>query len=167
VLSGLGRAELAFVAARHLTYYRPEHYALVFYPTVAELSQLVLAGVKLVLPKMAASKPVVELSKRVGKTLDKLGEGAKKEVEDAAKALEARGGRLDLGAYVRGVELTAHRAGLLVCADMGVAMAQIKAEQRKIADLSTEEKRGDLLSCCASAAFSELRGKLGIAARMT
>jgi len=31
VTSGLGVSALGFLAARHLTYYRPEHYALVFY----------------------------------------------------------------------------------------------------------------------------------------
>ncbi|HEY8072548.1 MAG TPA: hypothetical protein VIF62_00515, partial [Labilithrix sp.] len=37
VTAGMSVQQLAFLVGRHLTYYRPEHYVLVFYPTLAEL----------------------------------------------------------------------------------------------------------------------------------
>ena len=43
VRSGMTVQQLAFLTGRHLTYYRPEHYALVFFPTLADVSSLVLA----------------------------------------------------------------------------------------------------------------------------
>ena len=36
VLSGRSVQELAFLAGRHLTYYRPGHYPIVFFPTLAD-----------------------------------------------------------------------------------------------------------------------------------
>jgi tetratricopeptide (TPR) repeat protein len=167
VTSGLGVPALGFLAARHLTYYRPEHYALVFYPSVADLSALVLSAVKLAMPKMPASKPVQEGAKRLAARLEQAG-GAKEALAEAVVALEARGGRMDLAAYVCGVELTAHRAGFLACGDLALATAQIarEAETRRIADLSVADKRGDLLAFCASPAASELRGRMGTAAKL-
>ncbi len=167
VTSGLAVPQLAFLAARHLTYYRPEHYALVFYPSVADLSALVLAAVKLAMPKMPASKPIQEGAKRLGARLDPDG-AAKDALARAVASLEDRGGRMDLAAYVRGVELTAHRAGLLACGDLAVAMAQMtgEADTRRIADLTLANKRGDLLSWCAGSAATELRSRVGTAAKL-
>ncbi len=108
------------------------------------------------------SKPIADGAKRLGRELARAGEGARSALEAAVLGLEERDGRMDLAAFVRGVEKTAHRAGLLLAGDLSVAMAQIKGEERRIAELSIEDKRGDLLGWCASEAFSELRGKLGV-----
>ena len=45
-------ADLVFVVARHLAYYRPEHYPLVFYPTLPELTTLFFAALKIALPEV-------------------------------------------------------------------------------------------------------------------
>jgi hypothetical protein len=60
---------------------------------------------------------------------------------------------------MRGVELTAARAGLLLCGDLVTAAGLVRAETRAVADLSTEERRGDLLAFCASRAHLALRAQ--------
>jgi tetratricopeptide (TPR) repeat protein len=166
VMSGKSVSELSFVVGRHLAYYRPEHYALVFYPTVNELTALFLAGVRLVMPQMPVPAASVEATARIERELSRFASAADlTAVRDAVRELDARGGKVDLGAWIRSVELTATRAGLLVCGDLHVAMGALRAESRAIADVTLGEKRDDLLAFSASRALGELRAELGIAAR--
>ena len=58
VRSGMTVQQLAFLAGRHLAYYRPERYALVFFPTLADVSSLVLAAVRLVIPSITVPPPM-------------------------------------------------------------------------------------------------------------
>ena len=166
VLRGLTAKDLAFLAGRHLTYYRREHYALVCWPTLNELSALFLGAVKLVMPELPVPGHLGEAIARVRKLLNRHASDAeKKALGVAVKRLDARDGRVDLASWIKSVELTAQRAGLLLCGDLAVAMKRIKGETRAIADLSPEQKRGDLLACCASEKFARAREALKVDAR--
>jgi hypothetical protein len=163
VRSGMTVQQLAFLAGRHLTYYRPEHYALVFFPTLADLSSLVLAAVRLVIPGISVPPPA-DADSRVATDLGtRLPAEKKTALEDAVARLDARGGRLDLLAWIRHVELTAARAGLMLTGDLRVPMRMMKGESRAIGELSEETKRGDLLGFCASDAYGKLRERMGVA----
>ena len=81
------------------------------------------------------------------------------------KRLDARDGRVDFAAWIRSVELTAQRAGLLLCGDLRVATARLGAETRTIAELTLEQKRGDLLAFCASEKLARARAALSVDAR--
>lgn len=162
VRSGVSVQQLAFLAGRHLAYYRPEHYALVFFPTLAELSSLVLSAVRLVIPKL--SVPPSGTESRVASELGaRLGKDEKARLEEVVARLDGRGGTLDLLAWIRSVELTAARAGLLLAGDLRVAMRTIKDEARAIGELTPEAKRGDLLAFAASEAYGLLRERMGVA----
>ncbi len=163
VRSGITVQTLAFLAGRHLTYYRPEHYALVFFPTLAELSSLVLASVRIVIPSISVPPPPDGEPSIEGALRSGLGAVQKKLLEEAVAKLDARGGRMDLLAWIRHVELTAARAGLLLAGDLRVVMRVLKAESRAIADLSVDAKRGDLLAFTASDAYGTLRERMGVA----
>jgi len=163
VRSGMTVQQLAFLTGRHLTYYRPEHYALVFFPTLADVSSLVLASVRLVIPGITVPPPADGESKVAANLASRLPDDKKTAVEDAVARLDARGGRLDLLAWIRHVELTASRAGLLLAGDLRVPMRLMKEESRAIGELSAETKRGDLLAFCASDAYGKLRERMGVA----
>jgi tetratricopeptide (TPR) repeat protein len=163
VLRGLGPKDLAFLAGRHLTYYRREHYALVCYPTLPELSALFLGAVKLVMPELPVPGYLSEAVARRRKTLVKHADDAqKKTLRAAVERLDARGGRVDLTAWIKSVELSAQRAGLLLCGDLKVAMTRMRAENRAIAELGLEQRRVDLLAFCASDRLGRARGLLGV-----
>ncbi|MDB5217279.1 MAG: domain protein putative component of TonB system [Myxococcaceae bacterium] len=163
VRSGMTVQQLAFLAGRHLTYYRPEHYALVFFPTLAELSSLVLAAVRVVIPGISVP-PSGDGDSRIATDLgDRLEADKKTALEDAVARLDARGGKLDLLTWIRHVELTAARAGLMLAGDLRVPMRMMKDEARAIGELSAETKRGDLLAFCASDAYGKLRERMGVA----
>lgn len=159
VLSGLSIAELGFVCGRHMTYYRPEHYALVFYPTLPELTSLFLAALSCARPKMPVPKDKV--LEKLRKHFEKdLGDDKADALEEAVTKFEKGGGRVDLAAWIRSVELTAQRAGMLLLADPKVALAMVKKEKRAIADVKPEERVADLLAFLASSAMAELRQRL-------
>lgn len=159
VQSGMTVQQLAFLAGRHLTYYLPEHYPLVLFPTLAELSSLVLTAVRFVIPSISVPPPSeggIELR-------DSLTDEQKVALEDAVSRLDARGGKLDLLAFIRSVELTAARAGLLLAGDLRTAMRLLKEEERAIGELTLETKRGDLLAFSASDEYGILRERMGVA----
>jgi hypothetical protein len=159
--SGISRGELGFVVGRHLAYYRPEHYALVFYPTLSELTTLFLAALKVARPDMPV--PDDKALARLRKHLDKdLKDDARAALEAAVEKLEGRGGRADLAAWMKSVELTAQRAGALLVGDPMVVFTRIKGEERPIADLTQEERRNDMLAGIVSEGFGQVRQKLGV-----
>ena len=164
--SGLSAQELAFLAGRHLAYYRPEHYALVFFPTLAELSVLFLAAVKLALPEVPVplhlSEPVVRMRRDLAQHISKEEGGW---LATAVTELETRGGRVDLAAFIRATELTAGRAGYLLAGELLPCARRVRMEMRSVAQVTTEERRHDLLSFSASHELAELRRILGVVAR--
>jgi tetratricopeptide (TPR) repeat protein len=163
VRSGMTVQQLAFLTGRHLTYYRPEHYALVFFPTLADVSSLVLAAVRLVIPGISVPPPADGDSKVATNLGARLPDDKKSAVEEAVARLDARGGKLDLLAWIRHVELTAARAGCLLAGDLRVPMRLMKDESRAIGELAADTKRGDLLAFCASDAYGKLRERMGVA----
>ena len=153
------------MVGRHLAYYRPEHYTLVFFPTLADVTALFLAAVKVALPEVPVPIALGETVARMRKALIKHASLQEREwLEFAVKALEERGGRVDLGAWVKSVELSAGRAGFLLCGDLEVALKWIKRESRAIAELTSEDRRRDLLAFSASAELAALREKLAVGA---
>jgi hypothetical protein len=166
VVGGKSAQELAFVVARHLAYHRPEHYVLVFFPSLNDLTALFLAAVKLALPEVPVPIHAAAAAAKLRKELERHATPALKvELAAAVERLHTRGGKVDLAAWIRGVELTATRAGLVMCGDLAVAMREMKKESRAIADLSLADKRADLLAFSASRDLAELRARLGIAAK--
>jgi tetratricopeptide (TPR) repeat protein len=153
VTAGMSVQQLAFLVGRHLTYYRPEHYVLVFFPSLADLSALVVAAMRVVIPAIGGST-------FDGKLAERLGRDERARLERVVARLDARGGKMDLLAWIRHVELTAARAGLLLAGDLRVAMRLLKSEMRTIGDLSLDAKRGDLLAFAASRAARELRARM-------
>src|SRR5262249_23090868 len=112
VLSGRSVQQLAFLAGGHLTYYRPGHYPLGRFPTVAELSSLVLGAVRLVVPGISLPPPPLE-STVADRLPGRLTPETKEQLRTIVARLDSRGGKLDLFAWIRSIELTATRTGLL------------------------------------------------------
>jgi tetratricopeptide (TPR) repeat protein len=160
VATGRSAKELAFLAGRHLTYYRPAHQVLVYFPTHDELERLLLASVELVLPGATGatdSRAVSALKARLERlvTADE-----KAVIADASRRLVARGGQASLARWARSVELAAGRAGLFLCGDLAIATATVDLELRGIAGLTGEDRRNDLIAFTTSEPFATLRRDL-------
>jgi tetratricopeptide (TPR) repeat protein len=160
VLSGRAAKDLAFIAGRHLTYYRPEYQVLIYYPTREDLTNLLLAAVQIAMPAPSAPSlgaPVKALLARMERRIEK---GEREALAEAVAHLDARGGRATIGAWIRSVEMTANRVGLLLCGDLASAAGVVRGEARAVGGVSLEAKRGDLVSFCASGAHAELRSRV-------
>jgi tetratricopeptide (TPR) repeat protein len=158
IVSGRSAKDLAFLAGRHLTYYLPDHQALVYFPTLEELTRLLFASVQLVKPRPPTpgegGRAVIALADLLDRHVTT---GERAAILDAVRRLEARGGRFSLASWTRHTELMATRAGLLLCGDLAAAMAVMGSETRGIAGLTLEAKRRDLVAFSASQEHAELR----------
>ncbi len=164
VLTGFTPQELTFIVGKHLSYYRGEHYIKNLFPTLAELKVLLFSAVKIVVPDFAVPG---ELGPAVNTTATELvkymqpiqREGLRmvvqKFIEDGAKA--------DLKRWMQTIEVTASRAGLLLCADLEIAKKIIAAEPQMPGDLSPQDKLKELIVFSVSEQYFALRKALGIA----
>ncbi len=149
--------ELAFLAGRHLTYYRPEHQVLINFPTHDELERLLLASVELAVPGSTgamSNRAVSALKERLERIITPKERAL---LTEAAQRLLGRQGPTSLARWARSVELTAGRVGLFLCGDLATATATVDAELRGIAGLSGEDRRKDLVDFTTSEAFASLR----------
>ncbi len=164
VLTGFTPQELTFIVGKHLAYYRGEHYIKHLFPTTPELTMLLFAGMKMVNPETPVPE---EMKAQVAATAQELArhmqpihlEGlrlvVRKFIEDGAKA--------NIKRWSQSVELTACRAGFLLCGDLEIAKKIIMAEPQMPGDLPPAEKLAQLLIFAVSSQYLALRKALGIA----
>ena len=164
VLTGFTPQELVFIVGKHLSGYRGEHYIKNLFPTLNELKVILFAGVKIVMPEFsvpgemaqAVNATATELLKHVQPVQrESLKIVVQKWMEDGAKA--------DLKRWMQATEITACRAGLLLCGDLEIAKKIIAAEQQLPGDLPPAEKMKELLVFSVSEQYFAVRKTLGIA----
>jgi hypothetical protein len=157
-LSGRAQRELAFMAGRHLTMYRAEHYVRALFPSVPDLEDLFLAAITLGNPSLPLA---VDVKHRVGPIASALEPLLQPAQIDALRGYLLRfveeGGRTNLQRWGAAVDKTACRAGLLLCGDLTTAAGVLKAEEGPNGELLR-----DLIAFATSEAHSKLRHQLGI-----
>ena len=164
VLTGFTPQELTFIVGKHLSGYRGEHYIKNLFPTLNELKVILFAGVKIVMADFsvpgemaqAVNATASELIKHMAPVQrESLRLVVQKWMEDGAKA--------DLKRWMQAIEITASRAGLLLCADLEIAKKIIGAEPQLPGDLPPADKMKELLVFSVSEQYFALRKTLGIA----
>lgn len=170
VLTGFQPQDLAFMLAKHLASYRGEHYIRTLFPTQAELTVMMFAGIAIAAPNtpmpqdMAAQIAATarELAKHIQQQpvqLEGLRVVVKRFIEEGAKA--------NIKRWNQAVELTACRAGLIVCGDLEIAKKILAAEPQLPGDLSAVDKMKELLLYFTSDSYFEVRRQLGIQIQTT
>ena len=164
VLTGFTPQELTFIVGKHLSSYRGEHYIKNLFPTLNELKVILFAGVKLVMGDFTVPGEMAQAVNMTATELVKHMQPVQREslrivvqkwMEDGAKA--------DLKRWMQAIEITASRAGLLLCADLEIAKKIIAAEPQLPGDLPAAEKMKELLVFSVSEQYFGLRKSLGIA----
>jgi len=157
-LSGRAQRELAFMAGRHLTMYRTEHYVRTLFPSVPDLEDLFLAAITLGNPSVPLS---VDVKNRVGPIAAALEPLLQPAQIDALRGHLLRfveeGGRTNLQRWGAAVDKTACRAGLLLCGDLTIASDVLKVEEGPNGELFR-----DLIAFATSDAHAKLRVQLGV-----
>lgn len=161
LLQGMQPTELQFLATKHMSYYRLEHYVRTLFPTVSELTVLLLAAIKLVKADFDVPQEVMATVQTLAQQMqqDPVNlEGLRKVV----KIFMDQGGQVNLKKWFQAVELTANRAGFLLSGDLDVTRKMITMEPGLPGDVTPTEKLKDVLLFSISEQYFRLRETLGI-----
>ncbi len=161
LLQGMQPTELQFLATKHMSYYRLEHYVRTLFPTVTELTVLLLAAIKLVKGDFEVPQEVMGTVQTLAQQMqtDPVNlEGLRKVV----KIFMEQGGQLNIKKWFQSVELTACRAGFLLSGDLDVTRKMITMEPGLPGDVTPTEKLKDVLLFSISEPYFRLRETLGI-----
>jgi tetratricopeptide (TPR) repeat protein len=166
VLSGFQPQELTFICGKHLTSYRPEHYMSVLFPSRDELTIMLFAGILLAAPQQPMPR---DMEPQIRQAALQLGQFMPPQNLEGLRAVVkqflAGGAKANVKRWNQAVELTACRAGLLLCGDLEIAKKIIAQEPPSAGGLTPQDKLKDLLAFSVSVEYSALRKVLGVAVR--
>lgn len=161
LLSGRSTIELTFLMTRHLAYHRPGARLALYYPTLVDLSALLHAAVQIGRPGVSVSSPHAAAAGHLFAAISpKLEPENLAALDQALEELDRAGRRPDLSLWLRRLELTATRVGLLACGDLNVAARLIEYDPAPTGDLSPRAKADDLLAFAVSDSFEALRKEI-------
>lgn len=154
--------QMLFAIGQHLSGWRGDAHLRVLFPGTQQQEQLLLVGLKLGKPDLSlpagAEARIVEDARTLARHLSPVDlEGLRVVV----KRFLAQGGRADLKAFARGVELTAARAGLLLAGDLPTAVRSFDDARLAAVGVPASEVVRDLVAWFVSPAHLELREQLG------
>ncbi len=160
LLSGYSPQDLMFVIGRFLTYYLGEHFIRTLLSSHTELRMLLLAALRM--------SGVAPADPQVDQWVQQIGPHMTPAQTDGLRAVcrkfvDEQGGRADIKRWMQTVELSAVRAGFLVCNDLEVAARMIHAiPPEGSVDLPPKDKLKELVLFSVSESYFKLREALGI-----
>ena len=163
VLTGFTPQELTFIVGKHLSTYRGEHYIKNIFPTLGELKVVLFSAIKLI---MADFQVPPEMAQAVATTAQSIARFIQPVERDSLRLVVQKfieeGAKADLRRWMQATDITAARAGLLLCGDLEIAKKIIQAEPQLPGDLPPAEKMKELLIFSVSDQYLALRSTLGI-----
>lgn len=160
-LSGRSPVELAFLAGKHLAWFREDHFVRLLIPDVPDLEDVFLAALLIGSPSL----PLHESKKRkvepIARAIEPLLEAVQIDrLRGAFLRFVEEGGRTNLQRWASAVERTTARAGFLLAGDLAVAERMITLENAPEAVGLMD----DLIVFSTGDRYGALRKRLGIAA---
>ena len=153
---------LAFLAGRHLSYFRPGYYVRHLIPTGTALKAWLFAAIKHCVPNFPIAPdlqgPVAEALQAMASMVT----GQQKDLlsSTVSKLLQS-GGAIDLKKWVAGIDLTADRVGFLLAHDLQATTELIRAVEHD-SSVPVKERMKEIVLFAVSDAYFDLRKKLGI-----
>jgi len=162
-LAGGPQQALAFVAGRHLSFFRGGHYLRHLVPTGGGLRAWLLAAIKTATPQFPIPP---DLDAQVGEHLAALRQHLTPPQQEHLKSLVAKllaaAPELNLKRWVTAVDLTADRVGFILANDLELALAVIQASPEDSAAIAQKDRLKELYLYAVSEPYLSLRYKLGI-----
>jgi tetratricopeptide (TPR) repeat protein/tRNA A-37 threonylcarbamoyl transferase component Bud32 len=154
--------QLAFIAGRHLSYFRPGFYVRHLVPTGTGLKAWLFAAIKLSVPQFPVAADLQGQVNEAMAAMQHEFQGAHRErlASVVSKLLQA-GGNLDLKKWVASIDLTADRAGFLLAHDLGMATEVMRATEEG-ASVPVKERLKEVVLFSVSEEYFALREKLMI-----
>lgn len=153
---------LAFVAGRHMTYFRPGFYVRHLVPTGTGLKAWLFAAIKLCVPQFPVA---ADLAGQVNEAMLAMSQdfvGTEKEkLASAVSKLMQAGGALDLKKWVAGIDLTADRAGAVLAHDLQIATEVLRAQEEG-SSVPVKERMKEIVLFAISEEYFTLRERLGV-----
>lgn len=158
-LQGRSAKELAFIAGRHLSGYRAEHFVRILVPGVQALEDIFLAALHIGNPGLPLAAHVKELVLPIAQAIEPMLEpGQIDQLRGAFLRFVEEGGRTNLQRWAQAVDRTSARAGLLLAGDLRAAHAALALDGTP-ADATMD----DLLAFWLSDRCGKLRKQMGLA----
>jgi tetratricopeptide (TPR) repeat protein len=163
LLQGKTEREVAFLAARRLTYMRPEYYLRMLLPTNTELKVALLSAIVMVQPQFPVPPNLVatiqqylpKMQKRMpAHALEQLGLLAQRFIQATPE--------IDMAKWGHAVDAAAHRAGFVSCGDLGVAARSVAAEPVVVGGPTVKHKVKELVLFSISPEYFAIRAQMGL-----
>jgi tetratricopeptide (TPR) repeat protein len=153
---------LAFVAGRHLSYFRPGHYVRHLLPSGTALKSWLFAAIKWIVPQFPVAS---EIQAHVSEAMTSLRhefEGVQRDMlAGVVQKLLQGGGALDLKRWVAAVDLTADRAGLVLAHDLQGTIEMVRATEEG-ASVAVKERLKEAVLFGTSEEYMAIRERLGV-----
>ena len=164
MLAGRGDKDVAFPSAAFLTKMRPEHYLRAILTSNTELAVALLAAVRLARPDFPVPPQHAQFVEQFASAMNPFVPFAAREhLGMVVQKYVANKSQLDMAKWAQAVDLTSHRAGLIVCNDLSVAARYIGQEATAVGGMAPKDKVKELVMYAISPTYFELRQLLGIA----
>jgi golgin subfamily B member 1 len=158
-LTGRSGPELAFMAGRHLAYYREEHFLKVLVPNMRSLEEVFLAALSIGNPGMPLNSKVKEMVEPIAKAIEPVLEPAQVDkLRGQFLRFVQDGGRANLLKWSTAIDHTCNRAGFLLSGDLRAAHTVLEIEDPR----NLREHMDDLLSFVVSESLSSLQKQIGL-----
>ncbi len=152
----------AFIAARHLAYYRAGLYVRHLVPTGTGLRAWLFGAIRLIHEGFPVAGELDSTVRENSQAIRPIVDGPKRDQLASLVSKLLAGGSIDLKRWVAGVDLTADRAGLLVCHDLETACDMIKASDEATAALPHKDRILELTLFTVDNKYFKLRKRLGV-----
>jgi tetratricopeptide (TPR) repeat protein len=155
---------VAFLVGRALAYLRPGFYMRYALQSGTSLSTWFLAGVRRIMTNFPVPpnyvQPVSDAVEVLWRQLDR--PATDKLGDQVAAFLSSVGGGLDLKRWGYAVDLTADRAGLIVCNNIDIASKTLKSSPAESWMASTKDRLREMILYGVSESYFALRDKMGL-----
>lgn len=159
----LNPLEAAFIAGRHIAYYKPGLYLRQLLPNLTALKTWLFAAIRLVKAKFPVTPDLEAPVADASRVLDRLASGVGiEQLTHVVTKLLASETALDLKRWVHDVDFSADRAGLAVCHDLETAGALAQSLPAAQGSPSVDQRLENLVAYSVSEQYLELRQRQGV-----
>jgi len=156
--------DVAFMTARHLTYYRPGMYVRHLIPTGTGLKAWLFAAIKLITPHFPITPDLEGAVREAVVALDRGIVGPERDhLARIVSKLLQQGAALDLKRWVGGIDLTADRVGLIFSDDLGMAIQLLRSSPEDSSSVPSTERVKELMRYSVSEEYFGIRARLRVA----
>jgi hypothetical protein len=153
---------MAFIAGRHLTYFRPGYYVRHLVPTGTGLKAWLFAAIKMCVPQFPIAPDLMGQVTEAMTAMTPDFQGMQKDkLASLVSKLLTAGGALDLKKWVSAIDMTADRAGFVLAHDLSMATEVMRATEEQ-ASVPVKERMKEIVLFSVSEEYFALRDKLQI-----